>query len=203
MVTFGFRSLILRDFPNDHFMHLAWAQQILFGDLPGRDFVDPGYPLTYGLSALAQLGQPGPLSEALLTITALSIAAAALVVLVTRLTGSLTAGVVAALFSVAMQPQLYNYPKVIAPAIALLLLAWHEARPSRGRLAALATWTTASFLSRYDLGLYVAAAVVAGLPGRQLACASNSGANDRGVHRDRDAHASAISPVRPGGGGLS
>ena len=163
IVTFGFRFLIMRDFTNDHFMHLAWAQQILFGNLPGRDFVDPGYPLTYGLSALAQLAQPGPLGEALLTIAALSIAAAALVVLVARLTGSIIAGVVAALFSVAMQPQLFNYPKVIAPAIALLLLAWHEAGPSRARLAALAAWTTASFLFRHDLGLYVAAAVIAGL----------------------------------------
>jgi hypothetical protein len=23
---------------NDHYMHLAWAQQLLFGELPGRDF---------------------------------------------------------------------------------------------------------------------------------------------------------------------
>ena len=163
IVTFGFRFLTMRDFTNDHFMHLAWAQQILLGEVPGRDFVDPGYPLTYGLSALAQLVQPGPLSEGLLTITALSIAAAALVLVVERVTGSLTAGVVAALFSVAMQPQLYNYPKVIAPAIALLLLTWHQARPSRARLAALAAWTTASFLFRYDLGLYIAVAMIAGL----------------------------------------
>jgi hypothetical protein len=163
IVTFGFRFLTMRDFTNDHFMHLAWAQQILFGEVPGRDFVDPGFPLMYGLSALAQLAQPGPLSEGLLTITALSIAAAAVVFVVERVTGSLTAGAVAGLFSAAMQPQLYNYPKVIAPAIALVLLAWHRARPSRGRLAALAVWTTASFLFRYDLGLYVGVAMIAGL----------------------------------------
>lgn len=163
IVTFGFRFLNMRDFTNDHFMHLAWAQQVTFGEVPGRDFVDPGYLLTYGLSALAQLVQRGPLSEGLLTITALSIAAAAVVIVVARVTGSIAAGAVAGLLSAAMQPRLYNYPKILVPAIALLLLTWYLNRPSRGRLAALAAWTTASLLFRYDLGLYTAVAVVAAL----------------------------------------
>ena len=77
VATFAFRFLSFRDFANDHFMQLAWAQQLLFGAIPSRDFVDPGYPLTYTLSAAAQLLLAGPLSEALLTIGMLSIAAAA------------------------------------------------------------------------------------------------------------------------------
>jgi hypothetical protein len=46
VLAFGFRLINVRDLPNDHYMHLAWAQQLLFGELPGRDFVDPGMPLT-------------------------------------------------------------------------------------------------------------------------------------------------------------
>ena len=52
VLAFGFRLINVRDLPNDHYMHLAWAQQLLFGEMPGRDFVDPGMPLTYALSAL-------------------------------------------------------------------------------------------------------------------------------------------------------
>ena len=38
-IAFGFRFITVRDLPNDHYMHLAWAQQVLFGQVPGRDFV--------------------------------------------------------------------------------------------------------------------------------------------------------------------
>ena len=42
----GFRFLGLRNgFPNDHFVHLVGAQQLLLGDWPTRDFVDPGLPI--------------------------------------------------------------------------------------------------------------------------------------------------------------
>src|SRR5258705_11717765 len=38
---------------NDHFVMLARAHQVLYGDWPGRDFEDPGMPLAYLLSAAA------------------------------------------------------------------------------------------------------------------------------------------------------
>jgi hypothetical protein len=44
VLAFGFRLITLRDLTNDHYMHLAWAQQLLFGQMPGGDFVDPGMP---------------------------------------------------------------------------------------------------------------------------------------------------------------
>ena len=161
--SFTFRFLTLRDFPNDHYMYLAWAQQLLFGGVPGRDFVEPGYLLTYSLSALVQRGWPGPLSEALLTIAMLSIAIVFLVLVVERITGSIVAAAVAGATAIAIEPQLYNYPKLIAPVVALWLLAQHEAAPTRGRRAALAVWTTLAFLFRHDLGIYVAIATIVGL----------------------------------------
>lgn len=163
VIVFAFRFLTLRDFPNDHYMYLAWAQQLLFGALPSRDFVDPGYPLTYTLSALIQRGWPGPLGEAVFTIAMLSTAVAVLVLVVERITGSLMVAIIAGAAAIGIQPQLYNYPKLLVPVVALWLLAWHEQQPTPRRRAVLATWTTLSFLFRYDLGLYVAAAMIAAL----------------------------------------
>jgi len=39
---------------NDPFMHVAWGRQILAGDLPLRDVVEPGTPLQAVLSAVAE-----------------------------------------------------------------------------------------------------------------------------------------------------
>ena len=36
LATFLFRLAAFNGFENDHFMHVAWAQQVLFGDWPGR-----------------------------------------------------------------------------------------------------------------------------------------------------------------------
>ena len=42
--TFLLRWLTL-DFDNDYFMHMAWAAEMLRGQWPVRDFVEPGFPL--------------------------------------------------------------------------------------------------------------------------------------------------------------
>ena len=59
LATLLFRLAAFNGFENDHFMHVAWGQQLLFGDWPGRDFVEPGMPLVVALSALAQAGLAG------------------------------------------------------------------------------------------------------------------------------------------------
>ncbi len=51
--TCVFRFLTV-DFTNDHFTHLTRARQIVLGDLPIRDFFDPGQFLHYYASAAAQ-----------------------------------------------------------------------------------------------------------------------------------------------------
>src|SRR5688500_11961671 len=73
--AFAFRFLAFRGLPNDQYMHLTWARQVLDGAVPGRDFWEPGMPLAIGLSALMQAGWPGPFSEGLLSIAALALAA--------------------------------------------------------------------------------------------------------------------------------
>ena len=60
-------------FPNDHFDHLAKARQVVHGEYPVRDFLDPGRPLTIGLSAVAlRLSADTLLGEAVLTAGAIA-----------------------------------------------------------------------------------------------------------------------------------
>ena len=163
VMAFVYRVAIVRDLTNDHYMHLAWAQQVLFGQVPGRDFVDPGMPLMYSLSAIVQWIAPGPFNEALLTCALLALAAAATLVVATDLTRLLAVGIAATLCEIALEPRLYSYPKILVPAVALLLMQRYARQPSRGRMALLAVWTAVAVLLRHDLGVYAAAGAGAGL----------------------------------------
>jgi hypothetical protein len=163
IVAFGFRFLAFRGLTNDHYMHLAWAQQVLLGEIPGRDFVEPGMPLAVALSAVAQWVWRSPVSEGILSAAMLAAAAGVTTVLVASLSRSLSAGVIAALIQVLLFPRLYSYPKILVPAVALWLLFRYAQRPSTPGLAALAAWTVAAFLFRHDLGLAAAVATVPGI----------------------------------------
>lgn len=153
--AFLFRLLTLRSLPNDHYMYLAWAQQLLLGELPERDFVDPGIPLQGVLSAAGQALAPGPATEGTVTITMLALAAAATCIGVAWLTRSTTAGALAALFQIVAQPRLYSFPKILVPAVFLVLALAHARRPRTATLALLALWIVVAFLLRHDLGVYV------------------------------------------------
>lgn len=147
-------------FHNDHFEHLSMARQMLFGELPGRDFIDPGRPLTVGLSALGQWLSPTLFSEALLTIGLLAIGTAITFVLAARAARSVVLGLAGAVMITAIAPRLYSYPKILVFAVALLALwRWIEA-PSYRRLALVALAEVFAFLMRSDFGVYFG--VVAG-----------------------------------------
>lgn len=163
LIVVLFRLASFRRLSNDHFMHLAWAQQLVFGALPGRDFVDPGMPLVVAASALAQSIAKGPFAEALLCATALGVAAAMTCVVTARLTSSLAAGAGAALATAAFVPRLYNYPKVLVPVVVLWLVQRYVDQPTDGRLRAVAGGIVWATLCRHDLGVYAAAAVTVAL----------------------------------------
>ena len=55
--------LTLRGLTNDHYLYLSGAQQILLGEIPGRDFVEPGMLLQFLISAAGQTIAPGPSTE--------------------------------------------------------------------------------------------------------------------------------------------
>jgi hypothetical protein len=155
-VTLAWRFLTFTGFTNDHYAHVALAQQWLLGDRPVRDFVDPGWPLTYLLSAAAwRLGGDAMWIEWALTATALGIAAACTLIAAYRLSGSLAiAGLVTAL-EIVIFPRTYSYPKLVAYAAAACVLAAMAARPSWARIFAAAALTAAAFLLRHDHGLYI------------------------------------------------
>ena len=170
-LTACFRFLALVSFSNDEYVNLAGAQQMLFGEWPTRDFFDPGLPLAYAASAGAQLIFGRNLfAEAMLTASAFGLGAAFTVVAAKRLSGSLTMGVIAALFEVTIFPRGYAYPEILLYAAALLLIWWYQERPaSSARMFTLAAFVQIAFLFRHDHGLFIGA-------GAAVAAAVGSGA---------------------------
>jgi hypothetical protein len=148
-------------FHNDHFEHLSMARQMLFGEWPMRDFIDPGRPLTVALSALGQWIAPNLLSEAILTMGALAIGAALTFWLASLAARSTLLGLAAAAVVIAILPRLYSYPKIVAFPLMLWALWRYVDVSSVGRLIALAATVVFAFLLRYDFGVYAGVASAA------------------------------------------
>jgi hypothetical protein len=148
----------LGGFEDDEFVTLAYAQQIVLGDVPVRDFSENGSPLTHALSAaaIASIGPP-LLAEALLTMSLLGISIVILFLLAERASASIPIATTVAVLCIALAPRFYNYPKLLAYAIALPALWWYIDRPSRTRLFVVAVAGAIAFLFRHDHGAYVAA----------------------------------------------
>ena len=158
--TFLFRWLTV-DFSNDHFVHLSRARQILLGDVPIRDFFDPGLFLQYYLSSAVQLVFGYNLfGEALLTISLIAFGTMLVFHLSARLSRSLWLAAGAALLTAVASPSLYNYPKVFLY-VSAIGLAWRYAqRGSRLHVGLMAAVTALAFLMRHDHGVYIAFMVV-------------------------------------------
>jgi hypothetical protein len=156
--AFAFRLLTLRGLPNDHYVYLSAAQQILLGEIPGRDFVEPGMLLQFLISAAGQAVAPGPATEGIVTGAMLAVAAAATCVGVSWLTGSVAAGTLAGIFQVLVHPRLYSFPKILVPAVLLVLTLRYARRPATAALVMLAVWIVVAFLLRHDMGAYAALA---------------------------------------------
>ena len=158
LLAFAFRYLTLSSLENDHFVMLARAQQVLFGDWPVRNFEDPGQPLFYLLtSALASVFGHLLATNVVLCIALQSLAAACTYLLARRASGSTAVGVAAAIVAIVSSPRLYNTTKVIVPVITIVLQWRYADSPTRGRLLGLAGWTAMAFLLRHDYAVYVAA----------------------------------------------
>ncbi|HEY5949551.1 MAG TPA: hypothetical protein VIV40_28850, partial [Kofleriaceae bacterium] len=153
-------------FHNDHFEHLSMARQMLFGELPGRDFFEPGRPLTVALSALGQWLSPTLLSEALLTVGGLAVGAALTGWVACTLSGSLLAGALAGWLVIAIAPRLYAYPKVLVFAVALWAIRRYVETPSTRRLLSLSVVALFAFLMRHDFVVYVGVATLTAVVAR-------------------------------------
>lgn len=147
---------------DDHFFYLARGWQLLYGEWPDRDFVDPGAPLTFALAALTQLvGGRGTGSEIFFTVTMLSIATALTFWAARKASGSTVIGLFAAIFQAVLLPRYYNYPKVLVYAVAFPLLWSYVDAPTTRKRVALAAVSVVALLFRHDHGLFVGLACVA------------------------------------------
>ena len=168
LAVFGFAWLFRFNDPggsfagltDDHFFYLVRGWQILFGDLPVRDFVDHGAPLYYYIGAAVQLlfGR-GTLSEVAFSVTILSLCAALTFWLCTEASGWVLAGLAGAAFQILLEPRFYNYPKLLVYAVAIPLLWRFTDRPGARLGAAIALVTAVGFLLRHDHGVFVAVAM--------------------------------------------
>ena len=119
LLTAAWRFLTFTGFNNDHYIYLAGAQQIVFGEWPIRDFVDPGWPLMYGVSALARLLFGRELWVELLVVSgALAIGAGVTVAAAARLSGSIALALMVTLLEIGLNPRSFGYPKILLYAIA-------------------------------------------------------------------------------------
>ena len=144
---------------DDHFFYLVRGWQILFGDLPVRDFSDQGAPLYYYVAAGVQMAfSRGTLPELIFSVTVLAFCAAAVFRLSTLASGSMLAGLLGAVFHLELGPRLYNYPKILVYVVAIPLLWRFADLPSPRRRFWLACVTVVGFLFRHDYGVFVALA---------------------------------------------
>ena len=151
---------------DDHFFYSVPGWQMLYGDLPDRDFVDAGAPLTYAVAATLQvlLGQ-SIWSEFIFCVTALAAGAALTCVLAARASRSIVLGLLAAALETALIPRLYNYPKILVYTVAIAVIWWWASRPRVARTWIVALVAAVAFLLRHDHGVYVGVAFAAMLIG--------------------------------------
>ena len=157
--TLAWRFLTFTGFSNDHYGHLALAQQLLLGDRPVRDFFDPGWPLTYLVSAAAWLAAGDSMAtEWAITAAGFAAAAAFTVVAAHRLSGSLGIAVLVATLEVLIYPRTYAYPKLLPYALGAWAMLAMAGNPSRRRVLLMGAMIAVAFLLRHDHGLYIGVA---------------------------------------------
>jgi hypothetical protein len=144
---------------NDHFGRISPARQIaVYGDLPFRDFLDPGYFLTEFTSAALQwIFGDNLLGEWLLTAAFIAGGTVAVLQLALRLTGSRRVALAAAAVALLTLPRAYDFDKVLFYPLALLLCSRYIDHGRQRDLWSLAACTACAALFRYDSGVYIAA----------------------------------------------
>jgi hypothetical protein len=160
--TFVLRWLTL-DFDNDYFMHMTWAADMLRGQWPVRDFVEPGFPLQTWL-AYAGLRWGGyQLSwEGFIACAFIAISTALTYMLCRRMGVPRWLSFLVVVIAAATYPRLYTYPKAFVYPAAIGALLCYQHRPDRRSLILVALATAIAFLFRHDHGVWIVAPTVIG-----------------------------------------
>jgi hypothetical protein len=155
------RVLTFAGFNNDHYVHLAGAQQILLGEWPVRDFVDVATPLMFVVHAAAQvLFGPALGVEQAIVAVGFAVGAVCTVVVAARLSGSVTIALLMTAFEIAIYPRSFGYPKVLLYAAAALVIMAMARRFTALTLVATAVTIVVAFLFRHDHGVFIGIASV-------------------------------------------
>ena len=162
LIAAAFRWLTLTEFLNDHFDHVALAQQLRLGAVPLRDFVDEGMPLMYLVSAAVWSLVKAPfLAEGLIVAVAFATAAALSFRTTAMLSRSILAATLAVIAQLAVYPRTYSYPKLLVQAIAIAVAWWAVQHLTIRRLAALSAAAALGYYFRHDHAVYLGIATVA------------------------------------------
>src|SRR5262245_11886205 len=156
---FSLSTIILLD---DHFGRISPGRQIAqFGDLPFRDYLDPGYFLTEFSSAAVQWAfGDNLLGEALLASAFIAIGTVLVFALARRASASSITALVAALLALLLFPRAYDYDKVLFLPLGVLLVWRYAEAPTNSRTWTLAAGVVAGSLYRYDTGVFIAGSAV-------------------------------------------
>ena len=155
-------TLTTYTFTDDHFDRISRARQIArYGELPFRDFFDPGYVLTEFVSAAVQRAAgDNLLGEMLLTSAFIATGAIVVMLLVRRVAPSaVSAAVITALVIVA-SPRPYDFDKFFFYPLGILLCWRYIDRRTLRSLIALALTAVAAGMFRYDNGMFIAVAAL-------------------------------------------
>jgi hypothetical protein len=147
-------------FSNDHFGRISAARQIArYGELPFRDFLDPGYVLTELVSAgMQRLLGDNLLGEILWTSSCIATGAVLVILLARRVTPSRVSAVLIGLIVILAAPRPYDFDKFLFYPLGILLCWRYVDFPSVRRLWMLGAWAVVAGMFRYDNGLFVLAA---------------------------------------------
>jgi len=141
---------------NDEFLGISRATAMLRGELPSRDFVDFGAPLSYVATAAAMWASEGTLlGHVVLSVLMLAAGAALTYYIGWRASGSHVVALAAAVVQLALGPRLYSYPKIVLYALAVLGWWRYARKPAPATLVALSVLTATAFLFRHDHGVYI------------------------------------------------
>ena len=145
---------------DDHFDRISRGRQIAqYGELPFKDFFDPGYFLTLFTSAAGQwIFGDSLLGEALINVVGLSLGFSFTLIMLIRVSGGLPLALLLTTFAVSIEPRFYDYDKVLFYSLGLLLCWRYADKPSLLNLALFSSLTALAFWFRYDNGVYLACA---------------------------------------------
>ena len=150
---------------NDQFGRISPGWQLArFGDVPFRDFRDPGYFLTeLATAALQRLLGEQLLGEMMLNAAFIATGTVLVLWLSSQASGSIIAGWTAAVLTLLSMPRAYDYDKVLLYPLGLLVCWRYLDRPSLRNVVWLGIVVAVAGLFRYDSGIFIGCAAAVGL----------------------------------------